>query len=150
MGPLLMLVFRAGSFAVFQALIAGIYALQSHPTPWEASAAWWPITATLTNLLCLVLLAWLCQREGIRLVDLYRVERHPVRRELLVFLGISVVGMPLALVPNIGLGTLQFGNMQVPGEMLFRPLPMVVPVPSLLLFLVTNALAEVPTFYSYG
>jgi hypothetical protein len=145
-----MLVFRMLSFAFWQAVIAAIFMAQANPAPWEASIAWWPVTAIITNITCLFLLALLSRREGIRLRDLYRVERHAIKRELFLCLGLTVVATPIALIPNLALATWLFGDVQVPGTMWFRPLPHWVILPSLILFPVTIALSELPTYYSYA
>jgi hypothetical protein len=66
-----MIVFTRLIFAVLaQALVAGLFMLQGHPDPWQAAAPWWPVYGTLIDIACLVLLARLARREGIRLFDL--------------------------------------------------------------------------------
>jgi hypothetical protein len=51
---------RTALFALWQAVIAAIYALLGSRTPWDASAAWWPVTATLTKQVSIArLVVWL-------------------------------------------------------------------------------------------
>ena len=54
--PWIMLFSRTVLFLGWQAVIAGIYVLLGSSSAWTAAAAWWPLTATLTNLSCLFLL----------------------------------------------------------------------------------------------
>ena len=76
--PLLMLLSRVVFFALFQILIASLFALRGSAQPWQVSIGWWPITATLTNLLCLVLLDRFMRLEGLHLRNLYTFDRHSI------------------------------------------------------------------------
>lgn len=147
--PLVMLVSRTVLFALFQATIGVICALQGLSAPWNASVAWWPVTVTLTNLACVALLAWLARREGMRWWDLYRVERHRVGRELLILLGLLVVIAPAVQVPNVTVATWLFGDPQRAFDLFFRPLPLWVVYVCLVLFPLTHVFAELATYYGY-
>jgi hypothetical protein len=145
-----MLASRTVLFALWQVAICAVYVLIGDPAPWDASVAWWPVTATLTNLMCIPLLAWAVRLEGIRQKDLYRVGPHRVGREMLVCLGLLVIGAPLLALPNTAIATWLFGDPQVAFDMMFRPLPMWVIALSLLVFPVTIALTELPVYYAYA
>jgi hypothetical protein len=62
--PWIVLFARTLLFLGWQAVIAVIYLLPGSSSAWTAAAAWWPLTATLTNVVCWVLLSKLFQREG--------------------------------------------------------------------------------------
>ena len=62
--PWIMLVSCTLLFLSWQAGIALIYLLLGTNSAWTSAAAWWPLTATLTNIVCLILLSKLLQREG--------------------------------------------------------------------------------------
>jgi hypothetical protein len=145
-----MLASRTALFALWQMAICGIYVLVGDPTPWDASVAWWPVTATLTNLTCIPLLAWAVKREGIHLKDLYRVGPHRMGREMLICLGLLIIGAPLVALPNTAIATWLFGDPQVAFDMMFRPLSMWVVALSLFAFPVTIALTEMPVYYAYA
>ena len=147
--PVLMLFSRLALFAAWQAVVALVFALQGNPDPWGASTAWWPLTVSLANLVSIALLRHVANAEGLRLRDLYRVERHTFWRELLICLGALVVSAPLSMLPNTFLGNLLFGDVTLTSTMMFRPLP-VAAVYGLMLFLVlTIPFAELPTYFSY-
>ena len=75
------IVFARLIFAVLaQALVAGLYMLKGHPTPWQAAAPWWIVYGTLIDIGCFVLLARLARREGIRLFDLISFQRQRLGR----------------------------------------------------------------------
>lgn len=149
--PLLMLFSRLFLFSAAQALMAAWFALKGNPHPWQQSIAWWPVSVTVSNLICLILLDRLARREGITLKDLYRVEKHSFWRELLILAVITVISGPLSMLPNFLLGNVLFGDINIATEMFFRPLPLWVVIAfSGILFPITIALTEIPTYYSYA
>jgi len=147
--PVLMLFSRLVLFAFCQIAIAIILSLLGQNNAWNESAAWWPVAATLANLLGILLLLNLTKKEGMRVVDLYKVEKHNVAREFLVVLGLLIVAAPLMYFPNILVGTWLYGDMNQVSALFFRALPIWALVPTLILFPITIALVELPTYYGY-
>ena len=148
--PVVALFLRTVLFAGFQALIAVLLALAGHSTPWEASAAWWTITATLTNLVCIGLLAFWLRREGRHYWDLFHLDRAHWRQDLLVVLGLVVLSLPLAILPDLGIGAVLFGDVQAAVPLLFRPLPVWAVWTGIVLFPITIALAELPLYFGFA
>jgi len=144
-----LLLLRISLFAAFQAAIAAALALEGTPDAWAASAAWWPLTASAANLVNLGMLAYYLRQDGSSLRSLYLPRRATVRRDLGVALVTLVLAVPLAALPNIGLATLLFGDAQEALDMLVQPLPVWAAVLAILLFPLTTALAELPTYYGY-
>jgi hypothetical protein len=147
--PLLMLASRFLLFASFQALIALLFALMGARSPWLASIAWWPVAAVLTNLVSLFLLNRLFAAEGSRFTTLYKFQRGEVGKDLLIILGLLIVAGPVALLPNFLVAFWLYGGMEEVGAIFFQRLPVWAAVFSLVLFPVTNALAELPTYMGY-
>jgi len=145
-----MVLVRSVGFVTFQAIIAGLYALSGTAAAWSASAAWWPVTATLTNVLCLVLLRSLLHREGRRYRDFWHVERLTARNDVLAVLGLLVVSVPLVLLPNFGVALWLFGDAQAPAALFFGALPRWAALASLVAFPITVAMAELPTYFGYA
>jgi hypothetical protein len=139
--PLFMLLSRVVLF--------GIFALRGSAQPWQASIGWWPITATLTNLLCLVLLDQFMRLEGLRLRDLYTFDRHSMWRDILTALGIALLSSLLVLLPSSWLTILLFGNANATFAMMFKPLPPWATWTALVLFPLSIALTELPTYFAY-
>lgn len=148
-GPLVMLVLRTVLFVLFQAAIAFLYLVGNNRTAWNSSAAWWMLTVTLTNVVCLVILSQLFQREGMRYVDLLRIERGHVMRDILLSFGVMLLAIPIALVPNLLVGALLFGDPALTVNLMFRPLPSTAGIALLILFPLTQALVELPTYFGY-
>jgi hypothetical protein len=133
----------------FQVSIATLYAARGSPAPWRASIGWWPITAILANLVGIALLEVLYRGEGGRYLDLFRLRRGAIGRNLLLTLGLLVSGAFPAIVPNVALATLLRDLAERPLGLLVHPLPAWAAVAALVLFPVTTGLAEMPTYCGY-
>jgi hypothetical protein len=144
-----MLPIRAILFAFWQVVIALVLLVAGSANAWEASIAWWPITAVLANLVCLLLLPRLYRREGLRFWHVFRVRRDTLRQDLLVLLGILIISGPIAFLPNILSATWLFGSQQVALNLLLRPLPSWARLISLVLWPTTIALSELPFYFAY-
>jgi hypothetical protein len=148
-GPLFMLGARVLLFGLFQALVAGIFLLQGSARAWQNSVAWWPIAATLTNLVCLAFLRHFLSREGLQLRHLYPFELTYLKQDSWLILGLLLLIIPVVLLPNYFLATQLFGNANTTFDMMFQPLPLWANWLALLAFPVTIAFAELPTYFSY-
>ncbi len=147
--PVGMLLMRLVLFAAFQALIAVALALGRVGDPWAASAAWWPISVTLANVVTIALLASAARREGIPLTQLYGLGGQSLRdlpALLAVLLGAAVLG---GTTPAI-LSAVLLGGTTRGEELMARPLPEWAAITSLIAFPVTIALAELPAYFGYA
>lgn len=146
----LALTHRLVLFAALQAAVAAALALAGTPDPWAASVAWWPVTATVTNLVGVGLLSALFRREGRRWRDLLRVEPRTAPRDALTTLALLVVGGVVAMGPNLGLAALLWGDPEAPLAVFIQPLPLWAALVALVGFPLTIALAELPAYYGYA
>ena len=145
----LIFVFARLIFAVLaQAIVSGLFMLKGHPTPWQAAAPWWPVYGTLMDIGCLVLLAKLARKEGIRLFDLINFQRERLGRDLLLGLGFTVLFIILAMIGGIVAGPLIYGSNPVPAIMV--PLPLWGTLYSLLIWPIIWAFAEEMTYQGYS
>jgi hypothetical protein len=149
-GPLGMTFVRIGLFAAYQALAALICLLAGRPAPWQAAIAWWPVTVTAANLTCMALRRLLARREGLRMTDLYNFDRRTVGRDLLLVLALLVIGGPLGYLPMVLLGQALFGGAAVVADRWIMPLPSWIAVTCAILFPLTIALSELPTYFGYA
>ncbi|HET9907759.1 MAG TPA: hypothetical protein VFQ23_14000, partial [Anaerolineales bacterium] len=146
--PWLMLISRAVFFLVFQSLIALIFVVAGNTSAWNESARWWTIIATLANFVSIYLLVRLHNAEGRRFHDLFKFSRTEWKKDLLWFLGLSIIAMPIVDAPREPLAKAIFGDSMIATTMLFRPLPTWAFVLSFL-FPLTIAFAELPTYFAY-
>jgi hypothetical protein len=144
-----MLALRLALFAGFQSAVAGILSLTGEANPWAASAAWWPLSAVAANIVNLTMLAALVRGENGRLRDLYRPASLTWKKDLALAGLVTLAAAPLAALPNLGLAVWLFGDPQIALDLFVQPLPMWAAVTAVILFPVTTALAELPTYYAY-
>lgn len=146
-GPALMLFGRAACAVGAQALVAGIFALRSSPSPWHDAEPWLPVYGTLIDAGCLVLLWRLTRREGMRLFDLVGYDRSHLGRDVL--LGLALI--PACLVFILGgvyaTGWLLYGTLTPP--FLFGHLPMWGALYGVLVFPFVWGITEQMTYNGY-
>lgn len=147
--PWVMLPARSVLFVMFQALFALGFYLTGSTTAWEASAAWWPFVVSLANLACLAILIWLYQAEGKNYWDIFRIERQHLWGDLLLLIGVFAIGGPLAYFPNVLLAGWLFDDPQTVLTLFVRPLPLWAAWAGLMLFPITQGLAEIATYMAY-
>jgi hypothetical protein len=145
-----MLFARPVLFAAWQFAFGLGYAWRGAPDPWKASIAWWPWSGILASLTTLILLTWLFRDEGSSLLDLYRFDRQHFKSDLWVVLGFFIVAGPVGFLPNLFFGNLFFGSAQVASAMMFLRLPVWAAASALVLFPITIALTELPTYFGYS
>jgi hypothetical protein len=149
--PWLILLSRSALFLLFQILIALIVAVTgktSAADAWDESTRYWTFLAFLANFVSLYLLVRAFNAEGERYWDILRFSSGTWKKDLLWFIGLSIIGMPLAAMPREPLAAAIFGDPMVATNMLFRPLPTWAFVLSFL-FPLTIWFAELPTYFGY-
>jgi uncharacterized protein len=146
-GPALMLFARAACAVGAQALVAGIFALRSSPTPWHDAEPWLPVYGTLIDAGCLVLLWRLTRREGIRLFDLVGFERTRLGRDALLGLALIPACLVFILGGVYGAGWLLYGTLTPP--FLFGRLPLAAALYGVLVFPFLWGLTEQMTYNGY-
>jgi Type II CAAX prenyl endopeptidase Rce1-like len=120
---------RTGLILFVQIMVATVFLLRGDPAPWRAQAPWWTVYATLVDIGCLLLLRRQTKREGIRLIDLFGIERFRLGREALWGLLYLVALFPVLAGGTKLAGWLVYGTTQVvpamlaPGLLSDRQLP---------------------------
>ena len=144
------LALRTVLFAAWQAVFALGFVCLGFDDAWRRSIAWWPMTASLANLSNLGFLVWAARGEGITFGQLIGGRRDTWKGDLRwAAVGLLVIA-PLAVVPNMALGSVLFGDASVPAAIMFRPLPLWAVAVVIPLFPISIALSELPTYYAYG
>jgi hypothetical protein len=145
-----MLISRPVLFLLFQALIALIFVVtgKTIAQAWDESARWWTFMAFLANFASIYLLVHLYNAEGKRFLDLFKFSRETWKKDLLWFIFLSLIAMPLVAAPREPLARSIFGDVNIANNLLFRPLPAWAFVLSFL-FPLTIAFAELPTYFAY-
>lgn len=141
--PWLLLGSRLILFLIFQAAIALFF------NSWETSQKYWLLTATLTNMVSIILLNSLFKREGSSFLKLFRFNRETLRKDLLIFIGLTLLMGPVAFFPNSFLSSWLWDNAEIPFKMMFQPIEPWLLYVLLVAFPVTIALAELATYFGY-
>lgn len=140
---LALLASRLCLFLFFQGLIALV--LQS----WTRSEGYWLLTATLANIVSIIVLVSLFRSEGRRYLSLFRFERLTLRKDIRIFVILALLTGPVAMGPNYLLSRWLWTDPAIPFEMMFRPVGSWLAPVMLLTFPVTIALAELATYFGY-
>lgn len=146
--PWWMLISRSLLFILFQGLFALIFLIAGKTSAWDEANRWWTFAVILTNICSIYLLHRIFQAEGKRFFDLFRFSRATWKADLLWFLVLSTIGMPIAALPREPLAVAIFGDVATSTELMFRPIPTWAIVVSFLLPL-TIAFSELPTYFGY-
>lgn len=145
----LMLALRSGLSFILLLVTAAAFALMQKENAVSAAAAWWLWFATIANLACLGLLVRYGRIEGLRLRDLFFASRTTwrgdVRWSLIALVGIAIS----AFAPGAGLAALLWGDSNYPNTLLIQALPLLGVYPLLVLMPLTQAFAELPTYWGY-
>lgn len=145
----LMLFSRLVLFAGVQALFALGFFLVGDVRAWESSANWWPTVVAAVNLLCAVLLIRIFHSEGESYWDIFHIRRETLLGDILIVFVLFVLGGPLGYFPNPLLAQALWGDPQIALPLLVRPLPLWAVYASILLFPITQGLAELATYFGY-
>lgn len=148
--PWLMLISRSALFLLIQIIIALIFITggATIAQAWDESARWWTFMAFLANFASIYLLVRLYNAEGKRFLDLFKFSRETWKKDLLWFIFLSLIAMPLVAAPREPLAKALFGDVNIANNLLFRPLPTWAFALSFL-FPLTIAFAELPTYFAY-
>lgn len=126
----------------FQALIALLYS-------WEMSEKYWLLTATLTNMVSIVLLFILFRHDGNNFLNLFTRHRTGIKKEFLIFAGLAMISAPIVFVPGYFLSIMIWGDPNVPTEIMFGPINKWLAYSLLIAFPVTITFAELATYFGY-
>ena len=137
-------------FIFFQALIAGLLWLTDRTSTWADSAPWWPVVAALTNLVSIGILTWALRREGLPLTAAYHANVATWPRDLLLTVGVYAGAAMLVSLPSVFVSQWLFADPMTPVNQMFRPLPPWAAWLALIIFPLTVALAELPTYFGYA
>ncbi len=146
--PWLMLISRSVLFILFQCLFVLVFKAAGTAFAWEEANRWWTFAVILTNVCSIYLLNRVFHAEGQRFFDILRFSRATWKTDLLWFLVLSAIGMPIAALPREPLAVAIFGDVATSTALMFRPIPAWAIIVSFLLPL-TIVFSELPTYFGY-
>lgn len=146
--PLGMVGARFGFALAAQAIVAGLYMLQGHASPWQAAAPWWTVYGTAIDIGCLLLIARRCRKEGSRLTELFGFDAAQAGRDMLKGIVYMAIFLPVAVAGPIIGSLIVYGNPEPPPIM--GPLPLWAALYSLLVWPVLWAVTEQTTYAGFA
>jgi len=115
----------------------------------SSAAAWWLWFVTVANIACILLMVRFGRAEGLRLRDLYFASKSTWRGDvtwaLIALVGIGI----LAILPGMWLAQALWGDPNLPNGMLIQALPALAVYPLIVLTPLSQAFAELPTYWGY-
>lgn len=145
--PWLLLFGRTLLFLGVQALFAFGLAGGGAAQAWTASAAWWPFDVTLVNLICLAVMVFAVRNEGGSYWVLFRIERTPIKSDLIALAVLLLITAPVSYLPNVLLANALFGDAQVALALVVQPLPLWAAYIGVICFPVTQGLVELALYF---
>jgi hypothetical protein len=130
-------------FFFFQASIAVFL------VSWEESVKYWFLSASLTNIVSIVLLIALFRQENLSYLSIFHFQKANMKVDLIWFLILLLISVPIAIIPSLALSTLLWGNTEYYHRVLFQPFRHQLVYLLLFAYPVTTGLAEIPTYFGY-
>ena len=116
---------------------------------WEGSVKYWALSASLTNIAGIILLAILFNQENISFFSIFRFQKANLKGDLLWFIILLLISVPIAIIPSLALSTLLWGNTEYYHQVLFQPLNRPLVYCLLFVYPLTTGFAELPTYFGY-
>jgi hypothetical protein len=116
---------------------------------WGESVKYWTLSATLTNAISIILLYFLLRQENITFFSVFKFQKAQWKIDLIWFLMLLIVSIPLAIVPSFAISKMLWGNTQYYHQILFQPLNRQLIYFLLLTYPLSTGLAELTTYFGY-
>jgi hypothetical protein len=116
---------------------------------WIKSISFWPLTATITNVFSIIILIYLLKKEKIPFSSLFRFQKEKTRTDIIWFVILLIISVPLAIVPSLVLSNLLWGNTEYYHQVLFQPVNKILLYFLLIAYPISTGLAELTTYFGY-
>jgi len=130
-------------FLFFQVLIA-LFA-----SSWDISEQYWLLSATLTNIVSIVLLLLIFRAEGSDYLSLFKISRSNFKKDIILFLGLTIITGPVVYLSGYFLSLLLWNDPNIPTKMMFGTIDKGLAYVLLFAFPVTIVFAELATYFGY-
>jgi len=130
-------------FLLFQMIIS--FFLSS----WKGSVKYWPIAATMTNIISIIILNVLLKEEKTSFFSLLRFQKEKINTDLIWLILLLLVSVPLAIFPSLALSNLLWGNTEYYHQVLFQPINKILLYFLLFAYPISTGLAELTTYFGY-
>lgn len=143
------LIMRTLLFALFGFLITGMLAVMGSETPFKDALKWWPLQAILANIATFFILKSFLNKEGITYKGLFDFRREKLKKDFGLIIPYILFGFLMGMIGLSGFSYLILGSF-IPPEVMFEPVAHWMAILALVVFPVSNALVETPTYMGYA
>ena len=130
-------------FLFFQALIAIVV------NSWETSQNYWLLTATLTNIISIVLLIILFKQDGKDFIRLFSFNKTNFKKDIFIFWGLVILTVPIVFLPGYLISSAIWSDTNIPTAMMFGSIEKWLVYALLIAFPLTIAFAELATYFVF-
>lgn len=116
---------------------------------WSISEQYWLLSATLTNIVSIVLLISIFRKEGKTYFTLFKINKSNFKKDIIIFSGITILTIPVVFAPGYFLSLILWNDIDIPTEMMFGTIEKSLVYVLLIAFPVTIAFAELATYFGY-
>jgi membrane protease YdiL (CAAX protease family) len=113
------------------------------------SVKYWTLSATLTNVISIIILIILYKEENTSFFSLFRFQKEKIKTDLVWFIILVLISVPLAIVPSLALSNLLWGNTEYYHLILFQPVNKALLYFLLIAYPISTGLAELTTYFGY-
>jgi hypothetical protein len=130
-------------FLIFQVIIALI------SKSWQVSEKYWLLSATLTNIVSIVILFMIFRSEGRNYFSLFKFNKANFKKDIFIFIGLTILTIPIVFAPGYFLSLLLWNDVNIPTQMMFGTLEKGLVYVLLIVFPVTIVFTELATYFGY-
>lgn len=130
-------------FLFFQVLIAIVV------NSWEVSQKYWLLTATMTNIVSIILLIILFKQDGKDYIRIFSFNKTNIKKDISIFVGLVILTVPVIFLPPYLISSTLWGDPNIPTAMMFGSIEKWLVYALLITFPVTIAFAELSTYFVF-
>jgi len=130
-------------FLLFQMIIAVFL------SSFGGSVKYWTLSATLTNIISIIILIILLREEKTSFFSLFRFQKEKIKTDLIWFILLIIISVPLAIVPSLALSNLLWGNTEYYHQVLFQPINKTLLYFLLFAYPISTGFAELTTYFGF-
>lgn len=143
------LIMRTCLFLTFGLAFILLFNLLNYENPMKEAEKWWPFQALFANIATFGILRGFLKKEGLSYNSIIHFKKEKLKKDLVKAFLYLLISFPFAALGLYGLSYLILGEVQPPDNML-QSLPLWAAVIALILFPISNAFVELPTYMGYA
>jgi membrane protease YdiL (CAAX protease family) len=145
----LVLIMRTVFFLVFGLVMIALFSSFGSGEAMKEAEKWWPFQAILANIASFLVLKFLLKKEGKSYNSILQFKKGKTGKDIGKGLLYLLISFPFAALGLYGGSYLLLGDIQPPTNMM-QAIPLGAAIIALIVFPLSNALVELPTYFGYA